>query len=522
MPRSRVVLLGSALVSAVALSGCYGSSGEAEQQGVDGEALYQGYCAVCHGTDRLGGTGPALLPENLRRLSKDDAYTAIGEGLAATQMPVFGDVLDSEQITALVDYIYEPLDEVPQWRIAEMEQTHTVFDPPEAGYRDDPVFDADMENLFVVVETGDHHATILDGDRFEPLHRFGTHHTLHGGPKYSPDGRFVYFVSRDGWVTRFDLYNLHVTHEIRAGINARNVALSADGRFVVVGNYLPHTLVVLDARDLTPLKSIPVAGAADGKSSRVSAVYQSAPRGNFIAALRDVPEIWELYYDDTAPPDAEPAAGEGPGEGFHIRRIVTEEHMDDFFFDPDHGHVLGSARDSERSLVIDLDRGEAVAEVEIEGMPHLASGITWEHRGRTVMATPHLHDGMVSVVDTVEWEVIARIETEGPGFFLRSHENSQYAWVDVFFGPNRDLMHVIDKETFEIVETLRPEPGKTAAHVEFTRDGSHALVSIWEMDGALVIFDAETLEEVERLPMRKPSGKYNVSNKIYRSPGTSH
>jgi hypothetical protein len=30
------------------------------------------------------------------------------------------------------------------------------------------------------------------------------------------------------------------------------------------------------------------------------------------------------------------------------------------------------------------------------------------------------------------------------------------------------------------------------------------------------------LEEVKRLPMNKPSGKYNVYNKITHSSGTSH
>jgi hypothetical protein len=94
-------------------------------------------------------------------------------------------------------------------------------------------------------------------------------------------------------------------------------------------------------------------------------------------------------------------------------------------------------------------------------------------------------------------------------------------WVDVFFGPNKDVMHVIDKRTLEIVKTLKPAPGKTAAHVEFTQDGRYALVSIWEMDGALVIYDAATLEEVKRLPMKKPSGKYNVHNKTTYSRGTS-
>jgi hypothetical protein len=120
------------------------------------------------------------------------------------------------------------------------------------------------------------------------------------------------------------------------------------------------------------------------------------------------------------------------------------------------------------------------------------------------------------------WQTVKRIETLGPGFFMRSHENTPYAWVDVFFGKDRDAVHVIDKRTLEIVKTLRPAPGKVAGHVEFTRDGRHALLSIWDMDGALVVYDARTLEEIKRIPMRKPAGKYNVYNKITRSSGTSH
>ena len=87
---------------------------------------------------------------------------------------------------------------------------------------------------------------------------------------------------------------------------------------------------------------------------------------------------------------------------------------------------------------------------------------------------------------------------------------------------DKDTMQLLDKRTLEVAKTLRPEPGKTAAHTEFTRDGKYTLVSIWENDGALVIYDTVTLQEVKRLPMRKPVGKYNVYNKITRSEGTSH
>ncbi|MCP4184974.1 MAG: cytochrome C oxidase Cbb3, partial [Hyphomicrobiales bacterium] len=90
------------------------------------------------------------------------------------------------------------------------------------------------------------------------------------------------------------------------------------------------------------------------------------------------------------------------------------------------------------------------------------------------------------------------------------------------FGPNRDLVHIIDKRTLEIVKTLRPAPGKTAAHVEFDKTGNHALLSIWDMDGAVVVYDAHTLKEVKRIKMVRPAGKYNVHNKITFSEGTSH
>ena len=74
---------------------------------------------------------------------------------------------------------------------------------------------------------------------------------------------------------------------------------------------------------------------------------------------------------------------------------------------------------------------------------------------------------------------------------------------------------------------LRQPGGRAAllhalAHIEFTKDGRYALASVWEMDGALIVYDAATFKEVKRLPMSKPVGKYNVWNKITRSEGTSH
>jgi cytochrome c553/DNA-binding beta-propeller fold protein YncE len=469
------------------------------------EALYQQHCASCHGADRLGGMGPALLPDNLSRLKKPQAEDAIRNGRDATQMPAFTDILDSESITALADYIYRPPATTPNWGQTEILDSH-LLPHPAGTLPDQPAYEADMMNLFLVVEIGDHHVTLLDGDKMEPIHRFPSRYALHGGPKYSPDGRYVYFGSRDGWITKYDLYNLKVVAEVRAGINMRNIAVSADGDYVMAANYLPHTLVLFDATNLELMDIIPVENDT-GDSSRVSAVYAAPPRGSFIAALKDIPEAWEITVEDGKP---------------DVRRMQTDTWLDDFFFDPGYDHLIGAARDGKHGLVINLDTGKTVADLPLPGMPHLGSGITWEYDGRRVMATPHFRTAAVSIIDMDNWQVIKTLETEGPGFFMRSHENSRYAWVDVFFGPNKDKVHVIDKQTLEIVKTLQPAPGKVAAHVEFDRYGEKLLLSIWDNDGAVIVYDADTLEEKKRIPMKKPSGKYNVWNKINNEEGTSH
>lgn len=494
---------------------------------------YQQHCASCHGADRLGAIGPALLPENLGRLSKSAAAEVIANGRPATQMPAFGDRLLATQIEHLVEHIYTPLAHVPDWDLNAM-QASRIVNHPSGSLPDKPVFSADPLNLFMVVESGDHHVTVLDGDKLEAIYRFPSRFALHGGPKYSRNGRYVYFASRDGWVSKFDIYNLKITAEIRVGINTRNLAVSADDRYVMVGNYLPHTVVVLEAADLAPIRIIAVKDDF-GRSSRVSAVYTAPPRESFVVALKDIPEVWEISYSDN--PEAifqglvhDYRQGEAIADEtdmFPVRRIKLNDYLDDFFFDQGYHNILGAARptngkESRGGQVVNLIVGRKIADIDLPGLPHLGSGITWARGDTRVIATPNLKEGMVSILDPKTWKTIKRIPTLGPGFFMRSHENSRYAWVDVFFGPHRDAVHVIDKQMLKIVKTLRPAPGKTAAHVEFTRDGRYALLSVWDTDGALVVYDAESLAEVKRLPMVKPSGKYNVYNKTHLSEGTSH
>jgi len=521
----------SSITYTLLLALCFFIYGPLGAAAPDAGALFAMHCASCHGADRLGAMGPALLPENLQRTKRVAAAGIIAAGQPATRMPAFRETLKPEEIAALVEYIYSAPATLPVWGEAQINASRVVYKPGSVegdATTVKPVYDADPLNLFLVVEAGDHHVTVLDGDKLVPIFRFKSRYALHGGPKFSHDGRFVYFASRDGWISKFDMYRLETVAEVRAGINTRNAAVSADDRYVLVGNYLPQDLVLLDARDLSLIKVIP---ATDdfGKGSRVSAVYTAPPRRSFIVALKDIKEVWEISYADHPPPvygglvhDYRLGEGLAEPDHFPIRRIKLDDYLDDFFFDQSYEHLIGASRDGNKGQVVNLIVGRKIADVDLPGLPHLGSGITWPWNGTTVLATPNLREGMVSIIDTANWKTIKKISTLGPGFFMRSHENSPYAWVDVFSGPDKDAMQVIDKQTLEIVKTLRPAPGKTSAHVEFTRDGKYALVSIWETDGAVVVYDANTLEEVKRLPMNKPVGKYNVYNKIHYAEGTSH
>ena len=501
---------------------------------VDAAALYGTHCASCHGALRTGGMGPALLPESLERLRKPEALRVIQQGRPATQMPGFADTLSAAEVTALAAWVYQPVTPAPAWSDDDIRASRTET----AGARDlpaRPAWKADPMNIFLVVEGGDHHVSVLDGDRFEVIHRFASRYALHGGPKFTPDGRFVFFGSRDGWITKYDLWNLTVVAEVRAGLNMRNVAVSGDGRWVMAANYLPRTAVLFDA-DLQLVKRFD-ATTLDGKSaSRVSAVYDAAPRHSFVLALKDIPEVWEISYDPKAGPIYDGYVhdykmGEGiakPGYQ-NVRRTPLDEPLDDFFFDQSYKNVLGSTRakpgaagGTPTAQVVNLDARRKIAELPIAGMPHLGSGITFAWNGTTVLASPNLKDGAIDVIDMKTWKTVKTIPTPGPGFFIRSHENTPYAWADSMMDPkSKDTLTLIDKKTLEPVASLR-EPGRTLAHTEFTKDGRYALVSVWEGDGAVIVFDAQTLKEVKRLPMSKPVGKYNVWNKITRSEGTSH
>ncbi|MCP3951274.1 MAG: c-type cytochrome, partial [Desulfobacterales bacterium] len=135
--------------------------------------LYKAHCAECHGPDRLGSIGPALLPGNLKRLRQNKAEAVIKLGRTATQMPAFGEKLTGNEIQQLAEYIFKPPEASPEWTAEDIRASRIIHSPEAiAGKYENarPIYEADPLNLFLVVESGTHHVSVLDGDRLEPIH----------------------------------------------------------------------------------------------------------------------------------------------------------------------------------------------------------------------------------------------------------------------------------------------------------------------------------------------------------------
>jgi hypothetical protein len=404
------------------------------------------------------------------------------------------------------------------WLPLALAQATQVATPP--GARGDP------RALFVVVDTSGREVSLIDGTRFERVHAFALRAALQGDPKFSSDGRFAYFGSREGWITRYDLVNLRLVVEVRAGSTLQDIALSADGQWLIASDQAAGSLILLDA-GLNQVKAW-AAATRDGRTaSRVAAIADAPSRQSFVVALRDVAELWLISYDPKAEDIYEGLVhdfrmGEGvPTRGFHnVKRIALGEPMHSLSLDAGEIDAIGNtpARDgaAARAQVVNLDVRRRVATLPSSGTPQARAAANFASNGADMLATRNLEDGAVDVFETQTWRRVKTIAVPGPGRFLRSHPGSRHLWADsTRGGAAGDALTLIDKTTLQAVAEIGP-PGHRFGDAEFSHDGRHVLVSQPGADGALIVYDATTLQEVKRLPMHQPSGVFGAGKRAAR------
>lgn len=447
-----------------------------------GNEIYQKHCASCHHPERFGISGPPLMPEYIGRKKPADLKGIILNGLPATNMPAFKDTLTPEEAADLAAFINTPI-ERPVWRLDEINSSRSMAAP----YKGAKKSRYDLTNLFMIVEGGAGQVHFMDGDSLKLLSNIKVG-PIHGGPKFDKKLRYAYLAARDGWVIKYDIINFREAGRIRPGISSRNIAISKDSRYLAVANLLPENLVIIDTATLKPVKVFSDEGA-------MGSVYSLRNKGEFVASLRDRPEI--LVINDRT---------------LKVKKIKIGQPFTDFFIEPSERYLIGTSRDGSKITIVDTEKGAVVKEVQAgSGMPHLASAAIWKDGKKTLAAFPVLGRSMVTVMEMYSWEIKKEIPTKGAGFFARTHDDIPDVWVDT----NTEAIQLIDKKTLEVRGEVVPQAGKKSMHIEFTKDGKTALVSVWEDDGAVNFYDTKTLEPVKSIPFKKPIGKYNATNKKF-------
>lgn len=361
----------------------------------------------------------------------------------------------------------------------------------------------DNDELMVVVEKDCRSVIFIDGPTHEVLGRIDDlGHQLHA-PTPSPDGAFVYMIARDGWLSKIDLATFEVVASIDVGVSSRGTGVTDDGRYLMAGNFDPNTAVLVDTETFEVVQTYEAVGSVNGgpeTPSKVGGVVELGTK--FYIVLKDVNAVWEI---DTAL------------EGFPVTRKYEnlgggQTPLHDAYLTPDGSELIAAVQGANVAWVLDTATGEVIAEVPTGVTPHTGPGATVGNLTFVPTLDP---EGVISVIDTDTWTNVTDLDTGGPSLFIRHNpavenvEEYPYVWGETAFGDRHDEIYVIDVRTLEIVETLRPVPGESSWHPEFTLDGSEVYV-VSQTGNAIVVYDAESFDVVATIEAKTPSAIFNI------------
>ncbi|MCK0143904.1 cytochrome D1 domain-containing protein [Aliiroseovarius sp. F20344] len=507
--------------------------------------LYFERCAGCHGVLRKGATGKSLEPV-VKTKNADGTETVSGTLKLGQErlekiiswgteggMNNFSDIMTEQEIKDMATYIQMDPPKPPEMSLAMMKETRKVY-VEEADYPTEPLHGRNWENFFVVIERDVGKVAVIDGDTKEVLAHIPTGYAVHvlkaseHHKLEEPEnpGRFWYTMGRDGKMTKIDLWQTPdkmLVSEVTIGYDARDVAVSGDGKYVIGGAYWPPHFAIVDAQTMEPLKVVSTRGTnVDGdyvEESRVAAIYTTPNEPTWIVAVKELGQLWQVDYSDL--------------DNLRIDKINSAKFLHDGFFDPTGRYFQIAANASNKMVVVDTKERKLEAMIDTAPLPHPGPGANWNDPNcGPVAGTTHLGEGTVTVwgndpegnADNA-WKTCYEVETDGAGLFIRTHPNSNYVWADQTKHPELEVqqsVQVISKETGEIVKTIQitEEEGNVAVHFEFNKDGTEVWVSKWnrasskEPNGEMVIYDAQTLEEKARVKgLYAPTGKFNVYNR---------
>ena len=323
----------------------------------------------------------------------------------------------------------------------------------------------------------------------------------HASVVYSRDGRFAYVFGRDGALTKVDILQRRIAARTAQAGNSIGGAIVQDGTLVAAQNYEPGGVKVFRADTLELVADIPATYGANGERSKVVGLAD-APGNRLVFSLFDAGEIWVADLSDPRVPkiDRHPDVGRQPYDGlvtpdgrYYIAGLFGED-----------GLALLDLWHPEQGVHRILDGyGRGSEKLPVYKMPHLRG---WAIAGEFAYL-PAIGRHEVLVVDTRDWQMVARVPVAGQPVFVIARPDRRQVWVNFAF-PDNALVEVIDTETRRVAHRLAP--GKAVLHLEFTPRGEAVWISARDDDRVLV-YDTATLARIASLAVDSPSGIFFTS-----------
>ena len=461
-------------------------------KGVPVSEFFGNTCAGCHGAKREGrGCCPALIPSRLdkpRTFYEDTIYN----GRPGTLMRSWADVLSKEEIVTIVDFLLtDPDPSSVIWELPDIELSRTVL-IKDADLPTAPTHSGNLDNLMLVTERESKKFAVIDGDTNTVIGHVDSSYRAHGYAFHPLKKRWVYNLGRDGWLFKVDLFGLKPAIKVRVGYDSRGLAISDDGKYVIAGNFLPNTAVILNAVTLEPLKVIHAEGVnPDGEfvASRVGIVSDVAPSlvgPYFIIGLEEAGQVWRIDYSKS---------------DFPVDKVVSAGRiLHDGFLSEDNKRFFIASQNDNWMAAIDVEKWKLVDVIPTGISPHPGSGAVWKVGDVEYAATCHLGEGKVTIWEVATGNIAGSVPTAGPGLFIRANHTSRYVWADSMLAQPETSITVFDGEspTFDVVATIND--GTMTLHPEFTADGSSVYVADWK-ENVVRVYDSQFDADAGTFPL---------------------
>jgi nitrite reductase (NO-forming)/hydroxylamine reductase len=496
--------------------------------------VYFERCAGCHGTLRKGATGPALTTDKTTPKGTIGLAAIIFNG-TPRGMPDWGKqgAMTQAETETMAKYLQIEPPVPPEMSLKQMEATWKLLVPPDKRPTQ-PETKRDWQNYFIVTLRDAGQVAIIDGDTHEIVSLVDSGYAVHI-TRMSATGRYAYVIGRDGRLAMIDLWTEKPTKvaEVQTCFDARSVEVSKykgeqgdfTDKYAVVGCYWPPHFVIIDGQTLKPFKVVSSRSYTFDTEEfhpepRVASILASHSAPEWIVNIKETGQVWIVNYADPNNPT--------------IKMIESALFLHDGGLDSTHRYFLVAANQSNKVVVVDVEKGKLEALVDTPAVPHPGRGANWiDPQFGPVWSTSHLGEGAIVSIGTDPsghaqnaWKAVRTTKLPGAGsLFLKTHPKSKWIWVDMTLNSDPVLSRticVIDKnKPGEVHKCWEASTYGRAVHFEYNKQGTEIWVSIWGDAGKpgevgeIVIYDDATLAEKARIKnLVTPTGKFNVFNTV--------